>query len=88
VIEGKNGFRIIAMTRLTFVPFGLQNALFSVCIWPVTMKLACKDSGGLDAPETYHGLTFASPPFLPLLRRRRRLPRDATFSPRFLASAQ
>ena len=30
MIEGKNGFRIIVMTRLTFVPFGLQNALFSV----------------------------------------------------------
>jgi uncharacterized membrane protein YdjX (TVP38/TMEM64 family) len=30
VIEGKHGFRIIAMTRLTPVPFGVQNALFSV----------------------------------------------------------
>ena len=29
VIEGRQGFRIIAMTRLTPVPFGLQNALFS-----------------------------------------------------------
>ena len=30
VIEGRQGFRIIMMTRLTPVPFGLQNALFSV----------------------------------------------------------
>eukprot|EP00050_Salpingoeca_kvevrii_P007702 m.297970 g.297970 ORF g.297970 m.297970 type:complete len:460 (+) comp13750_c0_seq1:384-1763(+) len=29
VIEGRQGFRIILMTRLTPVPFGLQNALFS-----------------------------------------------------------
>eukprot|EP00047_Mylnosiga_fluctuans_P016866 m.57007 g.57007 ORF g.57007 m.57007 type:complete len:369 (-) comp6806_c0_seq3:207-1313(-) len=29
VIEGRQGFRIIMMTRLTPVPFGLQNALFS-----------------------------------------------------------
>ena len=30
VIEGRQGFRIIIMARLTPVPFGLQNALFSV----------------------------------------------------------
>jgi uncharacterized membrane protein YdjX (TVP38/TMEM64 family) len=30
VIEGRQGFRIIMMTRLTPVPFGLQNGLFSV----------------------------------------------------------
>ncbi len=30
VIEGRQGFRIIMMTRLTPIPFGLQNALFSV----------------------------------------------------------
>ncbi len=30
VIEGRQGFKIILMTRLTPVPFGLQNALFSV----------------------------------------------------------
>jgi uncharacterized membrane protein YdjX (TVP38/TMEM64 family) len=30
VIEGRQGFRIIMMARLTPVPFGLQNALFSV----------------------------------------------------------
>eukprot|EP00730_Choanoeca_flexa_P018959 TRINITY_DN9247_c0_g1_i3.p1 TRINITY_DN9247_c0_g1~~TRINITY_DN9247_c0_g1_i3.p1 ORF type:complete len:360 (+),score=46.22 TRINITY_DN9247_c0_g1_i3:284-1363(+) len=29
VIEGEQGFRIICMARLTFVPFGLQNALFA-----------------------------------------------------------
>eukprot|EP00048_Salpingoeca_helianthica_P016642 m.233434 g.233434 ORF g.233434 m.233434 type:complete len:341 (+) comp19135_c0_seq1:147-1169(+) len=29
VIEGKHGFRLIMMTRLTPIPFGLQNALLS-----------------------------------------------------------
>ncbi|EDQ90137.1 uncharacterized protein MONBRDRAFT_3127, partial [Monosiga brevicollis MX1] len=29
VLEGDQGFRIVCMARLTFVPFGLQNALFS-----------------------------------------------------------
>ena len=30
VIEGRQGFRIIMMTRLTPIPFGVQNALLSV----------------------------------------------------------
>ena len=30
VIDGRQGFRIVMMTRLTPVPFGLLNALFSV----------------------------------------------------------
>ena len=30
VVEGKRGFKVIALTRLTPVPFGLQNGLFSV----------------------------------------------------------
>jgi uncharacterized membrane protein YdjX (TVP38/TMEM64 family) len=32
VIEGKHGLRLIMMTRLTPIPFGLQNALLSVCV--------------------------------------------------------
>jgi uncharacterized membrane protein YdjX (TVP38/TMEM64 family) len=31
VIEGRHGFRLIMMTRLTPLPFGLQNAMLSVC---------------------------------------------------------
>lgn len=31
VLEGPQGFRIVMMTRLTPLPFGLQNALLSVC---------------------------------------------------------
>ena len=30
VVEGKRGFKVIALTRLTPVPFGLQNGLFAV----------------------------------------------------------
>ena len=30
VVEGKNGLKVIVLTRLTPVPFGLQNVLFSV----------------------------------------------------------
>lgn len=30
VVEGRKGWRVLALTRLTPIPFGLQNALFSV----------------------------------------------------------
>lgn len=30
VVESENGFRVIALARLTPIPFGLQNALFAV----------------------------------------------------------
>lgn len=30
VVEGKNGVKVIILTRLTPIPFGLQNCLFSV----------------------------------------------------------
>ena len=30
VVEGSKGFRVIALTRLTPIPFGLQNAMFAV----------------------------------------------------------
>ena len=33
VIDGPNGFRVIMLTRLTPIPFGLQTVLFAVsCI--------------------------------------------------------
>ena len=32
VIEGPHGFKVILLTRLTPIPFGLQNALFAVSI--------------------------------------------------------
>ena len=30
VVDGKHGFRIILLTRLSPIPFGLQNGVFSV----------------------------------------------------------
>ena len=30
VVDGKHGFKVVALTRLTPLPFGLQNSLFSV----------------------------------------------------------
>ena len=32
VVGGKHGFKVVALTRLTPLPFGLQNSLFSVSI--------------------------------------------------------
>ncbi len=32
VVEGKNAFRVIAVTRLTPIPFGIQNGIFAVSI--------------------------------------------------------
>ena len=32
VVEGKNGLKVIVLTRLTPIPFGLQNVLFSVSL--------------------------------------------------------
>ena len=33
VVEGRKGFRVIALSRLTPLPFGLQNGLFAVSIY-------------------------------------------------------
>ena len=30
VVEGRNGWKVVALTRLTPIPFGLQNGLFAV----------------------------------------------------------
>ena len=35
VIDGRQGFKIVALTRLTPIPFGLQNGLFAVSYRPV-----------------------------------------------------
>ena len=38
VVEGPHGFKVILLTRLTPIPFGLQNALFAVSL---LFKLLC-----------------------------------------------
>ena len=32
ILSGSHGMKVVALTRLTPIPFGLQNALFSVSI--------------------------------------------------------
>ena len=39
VVEGKRGFKVIALTRLTPVPFGLQNGLFAVRLYHISCIL-------------------------------------------------
>lgn len=40
VVEGKNGLKVIVLTRLTPIPFGLQNVLFSVSGHRVWLSIA------------------------------------------------
>eukprot|EP00048_Salpingoeca_helianthica_P011271 m.161663 g.161663 ORF g.161663 m.161663 type:complete len:375 (+) comp15198_c4_seq1:4111-5235(+) len=62
VIEGRQGFRIIAMTRLTPVPFGLQNALFSTANISKTRYITATFIGLLPTQllNTYMGTTLRS----------------------------
>lgn len=38
VVESSQGFKLIALSRLTPIPFGLQNGLFAVSAWILFMK--------------------------------------------------
>eukprot|EP00052_Salpingoeca_macrocollata_P007431 m.59849 g.59849 ORF g.59849 m.59849 type:complete len:401 (-) comp16036_c0_seq1:81-1283(-) len=62
VIEGRQGFKIVMMTRLTPVPFGLQNALFSVARISNTRYFLATVSGLLPTQilNTYMGTTLRS----------------------------
>lgn len=62
VIEGRQGFRIIAMTRLTPVPFGLQNALFSTANISKLRYMSATFLGLLPTQvlNTYMGTTLRS----------------------------
>ncbi|KAK3772890.1 hypothetical protein RRG08_024075 [Elysia crispata] len=46
VVSGPHGMKIIALTRLTPIPFGLQNALFSLSSMPL-IKYLIASVGGL-----------------------------------------
>ncbi|XP_068724273.1 transmembrane protein 64-like [Montipora capricornis] len=62
VVEGKRGFKVIALTRLTPVPFGLQNGLFAVTNVS-TPKYVISSTVGLlptQALNAYMGSTFRS----------------------------
>ena len=47
VMEGERGFRIIALARLTPIPFGLQNGLFAVSLVFTTLR-------GIDGCQSCH----------------------------------
>jgi len=62
VIEGRQGWRIIMMTRLTPVPFGLQNAIFSTAKITKTRYVTATFIGLLPTVllNTYMGTTLRS----------------------------
>lgn len=62
VVEGRKGFRVIALSRLTPLPFGLQNGLFAITNISVTKCLAASSIGLLptQAMNTYMGSTLRS----------------------------
>ncbi|XP_067055399.1 transmembrane protein 64-like [Acropora muricata] len=62
VVEGKRGFKVIALTRLTPVPFGLQNGLFAVTNVSISKYVTSSTIGLLptQALNTYMGSTFRS----------------------------
>eukprot|EP00053_Salpingoeca_punica_P019919 m.204638 g.204638 ORF g.204638 m.204638 type:complete len:443 (-) comp17748_c0_seq3:1949-3277(-) len=62
VIEGRQGFRIIMMTRLTPVPFGLQNGLFSIAKISSKRYMSATVLGLLPTQilNTYMGTTLRS----------------------------
>lgn len=43
IVEGDKGFKVIALARLTPVPFGIQNAIFSVSQVPMYSPFMVKD---------------------------------------------
>lgn len=42
VVEGGSGLKIVALARLTPIPFGLQNAVFSVSMFLGFLRPSCK----------------------------------------------
>ncbi|XP_065175460.1 transmembrane protein 64-like [Sycon ciliatum] len=60
VVEGRQGFRVVALTRLTPIPFGLQNGLFAITSMPV-LKCTLASCLGLLPTQiinTYVGTTL------------------------------
>ena len=55
VVEGPNGFKVILLTRLTPIPFGMQNTLFAVS--DSLVQLLCS-SLYLSCTSTVHSCTL------------------------------
>ena len=57
VVEGKRGFKVIALTRLTPVPFGLQNGLFAVRLYQYISCIFSHDADFNSASYIVFNLT-------------------------------
>uniref|UniRef100_H2YGD3 VTT domain-containing protein n=1 Tax=Ciona savignyi TaxID=51511 RepID=H2YGD3_CIOSA len=62
VISGPSGFKVIALTRLTPIPFGFQNGIFSVSNIDMRRYLLASNIGLLPTQtlNCYIGSTFRS----------------------------
>lgn len=62
VVDGKHGFKVVALTRLTPLPFGLQNSLFSLTDIPLLSYVAASTLGMLPTAvlNCYMGTTLRS----------------------------
>jgi len=62
VLDGKQGFRVVVLSRLTPIPFGLQNALFAISDLPIHHYILASMLGMLptQAMHAYIGSTLRS----------------------------
>ncbi|KAH3775976.1 transmembrane protein 64-like [Dreissena polymorpha] len=62
VVDGKHGFKVVALTRLTPLPFGLQNSLFSLTNIPLLSYVSATTLGMLPTAilNCYMGTTLRS----------------------------
>ncbi|XP_045192357.1 transmembrane protein 64-like [Mercenaria mercenaria] len=62
VVGGKHGFKVVALTRLTPLPFGLQNSLFSLTDIPLLSYVSASTLGMLPTAvlNCYMGTTLRS----------------------------
>ncbi|KAL4235080.1 Transmembrane protein 64 [Mactra antiquata] len=62
VVDGKHGFKVVALTRLTPLPFGLQNSLFSLTDIPLVSYVSASTVGMLPTAilNSYMGTTLRS----------------------------
>lgn len=62
VVDGKHGFKVVALTRLTPLPFGLQNSLFSLTDIPLLSYVSASSLGMLPTAvlNCYMGTTLRS----------------------------
>lgn len=62
VVDGPHGFKVVALSRLTPLPFGLQNSLFSLTNIPLHSYVAASSLGMIPTAvlNSYMGTTLRS----------------------------